>query len=173
LGAKLCAIDVSAYSNATYVAALSSENLNLVVCRFSKAHSKDQGVSRLDSLEKSCLPLNIEAFGENKLLVGHLLMSEENKSRIKDPLKAVSQFVLSSRINLQLAHLAQSIKDKGSGLQTPNLRIFSGTTNIEFPLDIYLEVVIGNLATGRTASNFVVHQWQLGAEECRNKCTHI
>jgi hypothetical protein len=113
LGAKLCAIDVSAHANATYVAALSSENLNVVVCRFSKAHSKDQGVARLDLLEKSCLPLNIEAFGENKLLVGHLALSEESKVKMKESLKVISKFILSSRVNLQLAHLAQHIKDKG------------------------------------------------------------
>lgn len=127
MGAKLCAIDVSAYENATYVVALSSENLNVVVCRFSKAHSKDtdQGVSRLDLLEKSCLPLNIEAFGENKLLVGHLASLDENRTKMKDSLGAVSQFVLSSRLNLQLAHLAQSIKDKGKLFLTSNVSIFS------------------------------------------------
>lgn len=115
LGAKLCAIDVSAHADFTYAVAVSSETLNVVVCCFSKTHAKeaDQGVTRLDQLEKCCLPLNIEAFDENNLLVGHLPLSNESKTQMKESLKTVSQFILSSRVNLQLARLAQNIKDKG------------------------------------------------------------
>jgi hypothetical protein len=110
----LCAIDVTAFANATYVAALSTENLNVVICRFSRAHSKesaDQGITRLDYLEKTCLAMNICAH-KNGLLVGNLPADESNKEKLKTALKNISQFVLSARTTLQLANFATALKEK-------------------------------------------------------------
>lgn len=103
---------MSASSSSTFVAALSTENLNVVVCRFSKTHSQN-AVDRLDYLEKCCLPMRIDAFND-KLLVGNLSSSESNKNQLKESLKIVSRFLLSARTSLQLGQLAQLIKDKGN-----------------------------------------------------------